>query len=185
MRIIAGKFKGRKLVYPKIQNVRPTQDKVREAIFAAINDYVSGAKVLDLFAGSGSFGVEAISRGCESVTFIDIEPKSVAAIRKNVKSLEAEDISKIFRVDYEKALKKLHQNNSVFDIVFLDPPYYKDIPKKALLIMSQYAILSPNNIIIIEHYKKDNIPNKIGNIYLIKNKVYGDTVVSFYTMETE
>ncbi|MDD4202897.1 MAG: 16S rRNA (guanine(966)-N(2))-methyltransferase RsmD [Candidatus Omnitrophica bacterium] len=181
MRIIAGKYKGKKIDFPKVQNVRPTQDKVKEAIFNILKDEdLTGAKVLDLFAGSGSLGLEAVSRGAAKAVFIDSDPKSFATIRKNIKSLACEDITEVFRTDFDTAIKKLHRNGYVFDIIFLDPPYYKDLPKKALLKMCQYDILSPYNIIIIEHSKRDLIPESLDKINLLLTKKYGDTFVSFY-----
>ena len=181
MRIVGGKYKGKKIDFPKIQNVRPTQDKVKEAIFNILTDKdIIGAKVLDLFAGSGSLGLEAVSRGAQKAFFVDKDPKSIASIKKNIKSLECQDNTEVFRTDYSIAIKKAQQNGLLFNIIFLDPPYYKDLAKKALLNIVQYDILSSYNITIIEHSKRDTIPESINNIKLVVQKKYGDTFVSFY-----
>ena len=180
MRIIAGEYKGRKLDFPKNVDVRPTQDRVREALFNVITPQIQGKRVLDLFAGSGSLGIEAMSRGAEKATFVENNLKCIHIIKKNIERVAIEDKTVVLKMDVFRALGKFEEKGDVFDIVFLDPPYYKELPKKTLIMLSQYDILSPTNTIVIEHFKKDNIPENINNILIYNQKKYGDTVLSFF-----
>ena len=180
MRIIAGEYKGRMLDFPKNVDVRPTQDRVREALFNVIAPQIQGKLVLDLFAGSGSLGIEAISRGAKKATFVENNLKCIHIIKKNIEKVAIESKTAILKMDVFKALGTFDEKGDIFDIVFLDPPYYKELPKKALIMLSQYDILSPTNTIVIEHFKKDNIPENINNILIYNQKKYGDTVLSFF-----
>lgn len=181
MRIIGGKFKGRHIEIPKGADIRPTSDKVREALFNIIKDRTEGASVLDLFAGSGSLGIEALSRGAEKATFIDIQARCISSIRKNLKSLaiKTENIE-LLQENALKAIKKLSESKIRFNLVFLDPPYYGDWIKKCLIYLDEYDILYNSHIIICEHFKKDIVPEKIGRFKKVKRSSYGDTVLTFY-----
>jgi len=181
MKIIAGEAKGRPIEMPRNVEMRPTSDKVREALFNIIAQSIPGSSVLDLFAGSGSLGLEALSRGAERAVFVDEEKRCVSTIRKNVSILEFEGKdAKIYRNDALKAVKKLSDSNSRFDIVFMDPPYYGDWVKKCLLCISKYDILNHPSLIICEHFKKDVVPEGAGSIKLERQARYGDTVLSIY-----
>lgn len=181
MRIIGGGFKGRRIIFPKSPHIRPTQDKIREALFNVIAPDINGAAVLDLFAGSGALGLEAISRGATHVTFVDNNSLCIRVIKENLDSLGATDRADVFKTDVIRAIEKIHRSGNKFDIVFLDPPYYKGLAKKILIKLSHYDILAHNNIIVAEHYKKDLIPDNINKIILLfKQKKFGDTVLSFY-----
>ncbi|MCK4463841.1 MAG: 16S rRNA (guanine(966)-N(2))-methyltransferase RsmD [Candidatus Omnitrophica bacterium] len=180
MRIISGKYKGRKINFPKSPYIRPTQDRVREALFNVLARSISGVNALDLFAGSGAFGIEALSRGAKNVTFVDNNFKCVRIIKENLRNIDIEDRANILRMDALRAIKKLSKTGNKFDIVFLDPPYYKGLSKKTLISLNQYDILSHTNIIVAEHFKKDILPYNIDNMIFFKQKRFGDTVLSFY-----
>jgi len=180
MRIIAGKYRGRKIDFPKSPHIRPTQDRIREALFNILAPCISGATVLDLFAGSGAFGIEALSRGAKKATFVDNNIKCIRIIRSNLKKIGAEDKAEVYRRDAFKAMDELAQAAATFDIVFIDPPYYTELSKKSLIKLAHYDILSHNNTIIIEHYKKDVLLNDLKSIKLGRQKRFGDTVLSFY-----
>jgi len=181
MRIIAGKYRSRLIRSPKDAEVRPTKDRIREALFNIIAEYVSGSDVLDIFAGSGAFGIEAISRGARSATFIDNEKACIATIEENLKSLGIEvDKASTLRMDAFKAIDKLCNEGKKFDIILLDPPYYKDIAKKCLIKLGERDILKPRCIIVVEHHKKDILPAETGNLTSYRTAPYGDVWLTFY-----
>lgn len=202
MRIIAGQFKGLTLKMPK--GIRPTSDKVREALFDILGQRVVGVGVLDLFAGSGALGLEAISRGAKKIVFVDNNPKCIKMIEQNITGLQlipnvvtsgetlrdAEETLRsktsfgtaynLYCLDVFKAIKLFAQEKQQFDLILLDPPYYKDLAKKSLISIEQNDILTRNVLVVAEHYKKDKLPEEIGQLTLAKIKSYGDTLVSFY-----
>lgn len=182
MKIISGKYKGRLLSVPK--NIRPTMNNIRESVFNVIVNYVIDANVLDLFAGCGSFGIEALSRGAGGVCFVDNSKKSCDLIRNNLSQLklavdEKEKIS-IFIKDSLKAIKFFHNERKTFDIIFLDPPYSKGWLRKCLKCLSIYDILQNSGLIIVEHFKKDELPEDLGNLKLVRGLRYGDTSISIF-----
>ncbi len=180
MRIIAGQYKSRLISMPKGVDMRPTQDKVRGAIFNILGD-LSGKRVLELFAGSGAFGIEAISRGARYVTFVDNNFRCAETIRANLQSLGvAESVYGIIRANALNVLPGLSKDESKYDIVFLDPPYYEGLAKKCLINIDLYDILAPNSVIFVEHFKKDTLTTDLKTLVFDKDRRYGDTVVSIY-----
>jgi len=178
MRIIAGKYKGRNISMPK--DIRPTSNKARESIFNVFAGKVQDASVLDLFAGSGAIGIEAISRDASSVVFCDKYQSSIKVIEKNLKILTPQDIKKteVMTKDALGAIKSLHNRDERFDIVFLDPPYYKSWIRKCLKYISIYDILTHSGFIIVEHFKKDKINFQEESFILMRQLTYGDTIIS-------
>jgi 16S rRNA (guanine(966)-N(2))-methyltransferase RsmD len=181
MKIIGGEFKGRHIDMPKGVNIRPTSDKVREALFSIIGGRIRGAGFLELFAGSGAIGIEAISRGAGKTVFVDINNRCTGAIKKNIDSLSL-DRSRIdiFKNDAIKAIKKLSDSKIRFDIVFLDPPYHSGLLRKCLLYLSNYVILNDSYLVICEHFKKEAMPQDAGSLKRRREAKYGDTVLTFY-----
>lgn len=180
MRIIGGEYKSRTILMPKGVDIRPTQDKVREAVFNILGD-VSGKRVLELFAGSGAFGIEAISRGARDVTFVDNNFKCSQTIKSNLESLGVNESKyDIIRANALGMLPRLAKQEEKFDIVFLDPPYYKTIAKNCLINIDAYDILSPVGLIIIEHFKKDALDAELERLVFVDQRRYGDTVISIY-----
>jgi len=181
MRIIGGKYKGRRIAMP--QEIRPTKDNVREAIFNVISVHVKGARVLDLFAGSGAFGIEALSREASSVVLIDNSKSCIDTISKNIDNLddtEAQERARILKRDVHVGIKALSGAKEKFDIVFLDPPYYKNRIRKCLKNISIYDILAHSGLVIVEHFKKDVVPEEIEPLMLKRQLPYGDTLISIY-----
>jgi len=199
MRIISGKYKGRTIMMPK--GIRPTQGKVRKAIFDILGD-IQGLSFLELFAGSGAVGIEALSGGAGEVIFVEKQVKCIELIKHNL-SVVSLSRYEVISLDVEIALGRFNKAKKEFDIVFLDPPYYKGIAsrsrnkaaggfglmgdnekepltKKTLQILSDYDILAANGFIIVKHFKKDNLPVCVGDLVLFKQKKYGDTLLSFY-----
>lgn len=146
IRITGGEFRSRLLETPSTNITKPTMDKVRAAVFSALGDSVKGAKVLDLFAGSGSYGFEALSRGSASVTFVDSSNDAIKAIRKNATTLKTENIE----ILNNEVLAFLGQNSQEFSIIFADPPYKLDIYEDVVNMALSNHILSENGIIVLE-----------------------------------
>lgn len=155
MRIVGGKFRGRTLAGPNTQQIRPTADRLRESIFNilmhAYGDPVSGARVLDLFAGTGALGLEALSRGAGFVLLVDDGAEARALIRQNVETLGAAGVTRIFRRDATK-LGTVHPNEP-FSLIFLDPPYGKGLAEKALVSAREGGWMTPDALIMVEEAK--------------------------------
>jgi 16S rRNA (guanine966-N2)-methyltransferase len=176
MRIIGGSYKGRIITMPK--GIRPTQDKVRKALFDILGD-MEGLSFLELFAGSAAVGLEAVSRGACELALVEQDRDCLAAIRKNIESLKPPRCS-LYPKDSQDMIKLLAKGGRRFDIVFLDPPYYEDLAKKTLQILGAYDIVAPNGFVIIQHFKKDILLSQAGDLARFKQASYGDTVLSFY-----
>ena len=182
MRIIGGEFKGRSIDMPKGSGrIRPTSDKVREALFNIISERVANASILDLFAGSGALGIEALSRGGLRANFVDLSKDCTNAIKNNLNKLNIQkDRAVVFKEDALKAIKKLSNSKIRFNLIFLDPPYYGEWVKKCLIYLDKYDILNNSYMIICEHFKKDVVPEGVGRFKRALEKQYGDTVLTFY-----
>jgi len=176
VRVISGKLKGRRLVGGKKMRIRPTSDRVKESVFNVLQEEMVGKRVLDLFAGAGSFGIEALSRGAEWVTFVDASQQSINVLKKNLRNLNLESKSTVVRLDGLKALNKLKQN---FHMIFADPPYLKGFMQRIIDSITQSEILEKNGILILEHHKKETFSLPEEKLSVLKQKKFGDTVVSF------
>ena len=178
MRIIGGEYKSRSIAMPRGVEMRPTQDKVREALFNILGD-INGKKTLELFAGSGAFGIEAISRGAESVTFVDNNFRCIQTIKSNLKSLGVPDSKhNIIRADALKFPAKLAHSREKYDIIFMDPPYYRDMAKKCLINVDAYDIVAPVGLVLVEHFKKDALDAELERFVFVDERRYGDTVIT-------
>lgn len=177
MRIVGGLYRHRLIEYPNDSlNIRPTKDRIREAIFSALND-INNFVTLDLYAGSGAMGIEAISRGAKENYFVDINPIAIKTIEKNVKNLQIpQQFYKILNISDVEALDLFNKNNSKFDVVFLDPPYAKGEYGKIIDLLFENNILSEHGIIVTEsNYLLDIKEEKFSKT---KNYKYGDIYVS-------
>lgn len=183
MRVISGKVRGLKLDTPKNDDVRPTTDRVKESLFNIINPYVIDSNVLDLFAGTGSLGIECLSRGALSATFVDVSKDSINIVKSNVKKARVENESTILNLDFKTAIDRLNVQNKKFDIIFMDPPYYKNMFIDALSNIDNSDLLSEDGIIVVEHDTKDKFIDKIGRLEKSKEKKYGNTTLTFYKLE--
>ena len=180
MRIIGGEFRSRLIEMPKGVEIRPTQDKVRQAIFNVLGN-VAGTNVLELFAGSGAFGIEAISRGAKYVTFVDNNSMCIKTMTKNLESLNVPDSK--YELIWANALSvfpRMEKEGNKYDLIFLDPPYYKNIARKCLSNIDAYDILSPRSLVVIEHFKKDSLALDLNTLVFEKEKQYGDTLISIF-----
>lgn len=180
MRITTGKYRGKSLKVPRAGFIRPTREMVRKAIFDVLGDFTEGKRVLDLFCGSGALGFESLSVGAESVVFVDKNKISLKTIKENIALLGVGEKCQVIGKDIFVALNILKRKGFNFQIIFSDPPYASDLAKKSLLEISNYDILLPPVIMVIEHYKKDELPETTGKLRRWQLKKYGDTFVSFY-----
>ena len=147
MRVVSGSARGTKLVCPEGLSVRPTHDRVKEALFSMLSAKPVGAQVLDLFAGSGALGIEALSRGAEQAVFTDISATSLAAVNENLQKTKMQDKSKVLKTDY---LSFLESTDLVFDLIFIDPPYAEDFILPALSVIKKRGLLAPEGLIYCE-----------------------------------
>ena len=150
MRIIAGKFKGKRLKENSFDHIRPTTDKVKQAIFTKLQFDIPGSRVLDLFCGTGALGIEALSREAEEVIFVDLNEKSIKLTKENLRNINVQ--SKVIKADALKIVEKL---NGQFDFIFLDPPYASGLYEKILQKIAECDLLRNDGLIICEHFKKD------------------------------
>lgn len=180
MRIIAGTLKGRRLNAPSGLGLRPTSDKVKEALFNIISNQIGGAAFLDLYAGTGSVGMDALSRGAQDVVFVENNKKHLQFLKKNVSSCTFEGRAEIFAVAASDFLKKVKRSTRLFDIIFIDPPYESSEVEKILPMLHEGDMITDQGMVIIEHFHKKTLPEKSGNLFLLKKYKYGETILSFY-----
>ena len=181
MQIITGKYRARKLIGVDADSTRPTLARVKESIFNLIQGYVSGSIVLDLFAGSGAFGAECISRGAEKVFFVDKEEKAIKTIKINTTKMTEE--FEILKCDYLSAIDSFKNRNIKFDIVYLDPPYKSNYAIKSLEKMAESNILNDGAIIIVEHSDTNDLINLSDCYIMTKSKKYGIAYVDVLTFK--
>lgn len=178
MRIVSGIRRGMHLFSLKGENTRPTSDKVKEAIFSMIQFDVKDAVCLDLFAGSGAMGIEAISRGAKYVYFVDHHQPAIDIIKKNLEKAKFSEFASVRASTAQTVVKTLKQHS--IDIVFLDPPYGKNlVPQSIDLIMAQ-KVLKPDAVLVCEYHIEDEMPQVFGDWEVYKTKKYSDTVISLY-----
>lgn len=176
MRVISGSARGRKLAAPEGLDTRPTTDRVKESVFNIISPYVPTKNVLDLFAGSGAMGIEALSRACEHAVFIEQDNKALNIIKKNLTDTRLADRADVIKAD---AFSFLRNCKIKFDIIFLDPPYNRGLLTHAINEINKLSLLSPNGIIVAESEHGGELPDG-GNLELIKNVKYGKTVILIF-----
>lgn len=180
MRIIGGEYRSRLIEMPKGVNIRPTQDRVREAVFNLLGD-INDKSVLDLYSGSGAFGIEALSRGAARVVFVDNNSMCIDTIKTNLESLRIEEYRyDIIRANALSVFPRLVKDDERFDLIFLDPPYYKDFARKSLINIDSYDILTQIGVVIIEHFKKDSLDTPLTTLFHGKERRYGDTVINIF-----
>jgi len=179
MRVISGTLKGRKIEGYNIDGTRPTMDRVKESMFATIQDYLNDSVCLDLFCGSGNLGIEAISNGSKLCYFVDNNIKAIKTVEENIKNLNIKDKSKLLNFDYKKSLKYFNENRITFDLIFVDPPYDYHVIEKIIKYVDEYNLLNDNGLLILE-FEKENLQEQYSNLKLIKSKKYSWKYVYIY-----
>jgi 16S rRNA (guanine966-N2)-methyltransferase len=180
MRVISGSARGRALKAVPGTSTRPTTDKVKEAVFSMIGPYFDGGRVLDLFAGTGGLGIEALSRGADHAIFIDVEKKSIDTVLHNLEVSGFREKAEVYRNDAGRALKLLAKRGLQFDLVFLDPPYKMKVIQQLITAMEDQALLRPSVLIIVEHDVDDVLAETVGSLELKRRAHYGDTAITIY-----
>ena len=170
MKIISGKYKGRNLEGHNLDGTRPTMERVKESLFAIIQNYLDGAVVLDLFSGSGNLGIEALSEGASFAYLVDYNKKASDTIKRNLNTIGIKD-AEVINLDYKKALNYLKDKK--IDLIFLDPPYKTDFIEQSIKLIDEYNILSDEGLIICENDSLDKIVYP-DNYEVVKDRKYGD-----------
>ncbi len=183
MRVVSGNFKGKGLKAVPGNATRPTTDKVKEAMFNMIGPYFDGGIGLDLYAGSGGLGIEALSRGLDRVIFVDRDGKAIGTIRENIHRCGLDDQVEIYRNDAFRAMKAITKRNITCNYIFLDPPYKQQELVKLLELIDTHQILQPSGIIVCEHGSDIDLPQAVGNLVKRKSEKYGIIAITLYTGE--
>jgi len=188
LRIIAGKYRGRNLKSPPSLEVRPTSDRLRETLFNVIAPQIAGARFLDLCAGSGAVGIEALSRGAAHVTFVDNSREMCELTKSNLELCRIErSASEVIRSEFAGYLRrfiaKQPDSGKPWDIVFFDPPYAADYsPILDIFGANSSSLLNEDGLLIVEHYYKNNLPEEVGSIIRSRILKQGDSALSFYRL---
>jgi len=192
LRITSGTAGGRKLSGPKtgLKNcIRPTSDRVREALFSIIGDHVSNAVVLDLFSGTGALGIEALSRGANQAVFVDHSTRSIELIRKNLSLCFVHPSAAVMRLNLTKEasfrmLRRKFPDYHSFNLIFIDPPYEKKLAEKALIMVEKAGLTAPDGLVIAEERSSEHLPKEIGALRLRTHRRYGETGIWIYKKKT-
>lgn len=187
MRISGGIDKGRLTTSKRFfikkslkQKIRPTSAKVREALFDILRNDIMGARFADLYAGTGSVGIEALSRGCSEATFVENDQFLINALRSNIRKLGYERRAHIAESQVYSFLGRASGKSTIFDIVFLDPPYHSDEIERVLPVIEQGTLVNDGGIVIVEHFFKKNAPDSLKILKVCRSYRYGDTMLTLY-----
>lgn len=184
MRVIAGSHRGRRLSGPEGTALRPTSDKVREALFSILGTQVSGGRFLDLYAGTGAVGIEALSRGASVVTFVESDPKAVQLLQENLRTCQLLDRAQVHMGHTAAFLARKDCWGGPYDVLFADPPYAAPDELDILLHVWRPGLLSECATMIIEQDSRTELPASIDHATLVRRYVYGDTALYLYGVST-
>jgi 16S rRNA (guanine966-N2)-methyltransferase len=180
VRILAGALKGRRLVTPRGATTRPTADQVRIALMDTLTPRLAGARVLDLYAGAGGVGLEALSRGAGEATFVEHDARAITALRDNVAALGVGGVARVRRGDVLRELAALYRAGERFDVVFLDPPYDGDLVATTLEALGGGGLLLAEGLVIAQHFTKRAPAERIGALFAFRARRFGETTLTFY-----
>lgn len=179
MRVISGYLKGRNIDGYVVETTRPTMARVKESMFASIQNYIEGSQILDLFCGSGSLGIEAISMGASKCYFVDNNRSILNFLNRNISNLNIKDKSVVISKDYKEALLYLKNNNIRFNIILVDAPYKMEVMEEVINLVTLYDLLLNDGMLVLE-YSFDKLNDKYNSLELVKCKKYSDKFVSIY-----
>ena len=185
MRIIGGTLKRRKLYFPKTYATRPVTDRAKETVFNVLGTQCEGVAVLDLFAGSGSFGIEALSRGATQTSFVDSAKIAGLCIERNLKSLALDALGSVFLMPVPEAVRKLEKQHKTFDLIFLDPPHNKGLIKKILHLLDHSDIVAPFGTIVVGHSNLEGLPEHLETLHYQRSIKIGQTFISFLVKQAK
>lgn len=183
MRIVAGKYRSRRIETRASNETRPTLDKVREAVFSALGGSFEGGMFLDLYAGSGANGLEALSRGMDHAVFVDLSKEAVAVIHKNIAALNCETDADVYCMKDTRALHLLLEQGKKFHVVYLDPPYAKQHNPEILQFIDEHEMMEPGGVLVIESDRKDHFSENYIHLHYRMDKEYGITRITYYRYE--
>ena len=178
MRVTGGTLRGRRLLAPP-PGVRPSADRVREALFGRLGD-LQAVEVLDLYAGTGALGIESLSRGATSVVFIERAARSLAVLARNLAALDLEERARILREDVSRGVRRLGREGSSFGLVLVDPPYGAGEDERALHVLVESGVLAPQGTVVVERSRRHPLP-AIAGLERIDERRYGDTVIDRFS----
>jgi len=185
MRVIAGRWRGRALKCVNLRDLRPLTDRVKKTIFDVLGARVEDAVVSDLFAGCGSFGIEALSRGAKSVTFVEISQQALKIIAENLQRFQSQESYELVREDAYRFLKFAAQKGHQYDLIFVDPPYRLPQTDKFFHFFSTHLILKKDGILVYRHYRRETFSHIPAPLVLDQQKRFGETTVSFFSVEDD
>lgn len=185
LRVISGESKGITLKAVPGNGTRPTTDKVKESIFNMIGPYFDGGLALDLYAGSGGLGIEGLSRGLDSVIFVDSNKQAIQTIHTNLKASRLEEKAEVYRTDAQRALKAVVKRNLSFHYIFLDPPYAKQKLEEHLLFIDHEHLLATNGVIVLEYASSVSLPHSVGKLSETRIESYGDTTIAIWSHQSK
>jgi 16S rRNA (guanine(966)-N(2))-methyltransferase RsmD len=180
MRIISGEFRGRRLKAPAGLGTRPTSDRLREALFNILGAEVAGSRFLDLFAGSGAVGLEAASRGAESVVFVEHSRRALALLEENIESCGAGETSRIVPKDVVGALRSFAAQGLEFDIAYVDPPYDAGLYGTVLGMLGRGELVAPDGVVVVERRARGELADEYGALRHYRDVTHGDSTLAFY-----
>ncbi len=180
VRVITGTAKGRKLQSLKGQKTRPTADRVKESLFSILGDRVRAGWFLDLYAGSGAIGIEALSRGASGAIFIDNSRAAVRILKGNLDRVDLESKAEVYATDVLRGIAALAARDMEFSCIFLDPPYDQGKVTPTLMALSQACLVAADTIVVAEHSQGETVPEQVDSLDKVRVQVYGDTVLSFF-----
>jgi 16S rRNA (guanine966-N2)-methyltransferase len=178
MRVIGGELRGRKLAPIRGFDIRPTADRVREALFNILGSRAEGAHVLDLFAGTGALGIEALSRGAQTAVFVESAAPALKVIRKNIAACRLEARATVIRLEIPRDLDRLLPHNGIFDLIFIDPPYRRNLIHPTLIRLTQSRLPAAEATIVVEHDPAENF-DPPSDWEMIDSRRYGQTQLTF------
>lgn len=184
MRIIAGRWRGRRLATVR-GSMRPTADRVREAIFNILGDWVEGVRVLDLFAGTGALGIEALSRGARQAVFVEEDPTSLRVLRKNLANCQVGEVTQVLPMAVPMALQRLARQERQFELILLDPPYGRGLAAQTLGLLAHSKLVNAEARLVVEYGRQDQVPEVCRSLTQTDRRRYGETLIAFYTARAD
>lgn len=185
MRVIAGTVKGRSLMAPPRRGVRPTSERVREALFSIVGFRIGGARVLDLYAGTGAIGIEALSRGAQHAVFVESQPPALRVLRANLTRCGLSACAEVYAMPVARFLGAPTIAGGPYDVVFADPPYRKEGIAALLQALESRGTVTPHSLVILEHATKTLVPAATGDFTCLRQYRYGDSTLSVFALRAE
>ena len=180
LRVIGGTKKGARLRTPSGLSTRPLLGRIKEALFSILDPIIGSCEFLDLFAGSGSVGIEALSRGAAACTFVEQDAACIRVIKENLRTLELHNQSNVMRAHVQSALRRLDKATRQFDLIFIGPPYGQNLAHQTLIQLARLRVVAPEGIVIAQIGRRETLDKHYGELHLFRTKTYGETTLRFY-----